>query len=99
VNHSILVFKALADDNRLAILKALQEGEQCGCNLLEVLDIGQPTLSHHMKLLVDCGLVASRKEGKWTYYSISETALMTVIDFANENLSRSATYYQHCKCD
>lgn len=63
--------KALADENRLAIMLALQHGEKCGCVLLEELNISQPTLSHHMKLLCDSELVTGRKEGKWMYYSIS----------------------------
>ena len=63
--------KALTDENRLAIMLALQHGEKCGCDLLEELNITQPTLSHHMKILVDSGLVNDRKEGKWHYYSIN----------------------------
>ena len=63
--------KALADENRLAIMLLLQQGEKCGCVLLEELKITQPTLSHHMKLLCDCDFVIGRKEGKWMYYSIS----------------------------
>lgn len=63
--------KALADENRLAIMLSLQHGEKCGCVLLEELNITQPTLSHHMKLLCDSYLVTGRKEGKWMYYSIS----------------------------
>jgi len=72
-NHlgNALVFKALCDENRLIILEMLQSGEKCACVLLEQLAISQPTLSHHMKILVDSGIVAARKEGKWTYYSIS----------------------------
>ena len=65
--------KALADENRLAIMLLLQQREKCGCVLLEELKITQPTLSHHMKLLCDCGFVIGRKEGKWMYYSISPT--------------------------
>ena len=65
------VFKAFCDENRLVILEMLQSGEKCACVLLEKLDITQPTLSHHMKILCDSGIVLSRKEGKWTYYSIS----------------------------
>ena len=65
------VFKALCDEQRLMILEMLQSGEKCACMLLEGLEIAQPTLSHHMKVLVDSGLVAARKEGKWTYYSFS----------------------------
>lgn len=67
------VFKAFCDENRLMILDMLQGGEKCACVLLEKLNITQPTLSHHMKILCDSGIVASRKEGKWTHYSISES--------------------------
>jgi len=63
--------KALADENRLAIMLSLQHGEKCACLLLEELKISQPTLSHHMRLLRDSGLVHGRKEGKWMHYSIS----------------------------
>ena len=63
--------KALADENRLAIMLSLQKGEKCGCILLEELNITQPTLSHHMRILCDSGLVIGRKEGKWMHYSIS----------------------------
>lgn len=66
------VFKAFCDENRLMILELLQSGERCACDLLENLDIGQSTLSHHMKILCDSGVVSARKEGKWTHYSISE---------------------------
>lgn len=65
------VFKALSDENRLLILKLLQSGERCSCNLLDDMQIGQSTLSHHMKVLCDSGIVEGRKEGKWTHYSIS----------------------------
>ena len=63
--------KALTDENRLAIMLALQHGEKCGCVLLEELNITQPTLSHHMKILADSGLVDYYKEGTWIHYSIS----------------------------
>ena len=66
------VFKALCDPNRVRILELLQTGEVCACALLEQLEISQPTLSHHMKVLCDSGLVTGRKEGKWMHYSISE---------------------------
>jgi len=65
------VFKAFCDENRLQILELLQTGEKCACVLLEDLNISQPTLSHHMKILCDSGIVTGRKEGKWTHYSIS----------------------------
>lgn len=65
------VFKAFCDDNRLMILEMLQSGEKCACKLLQALSISQSTLSHHMKILCDSGIVTSRKEGKWTHYSIN----------------------------
>ena len=64
--------KALADENRLAIMMSLRQREKCACYLLKELNISQSTLSHHMKLLCDSGLVDYRKEGKWIHYSFSE---------------------------
>lgn len=66
------VFKAFDDVNRLQILEMLRESEKCACVILEDLQISQSTLSHHMKILCDSGIVTGRKEGKWTYYSISK---------------------------
>ena len=67
----VLICKALGDPNRMEIVKMLSDQEKCGCKLLEKFDITQPTLSHHMKILVDSGLVNDRKEGKWHYYTIN----------------------------
>lgn len=64
------VFKALCDENRLRILELLRGGERCACKLLEELHIGQSTLSHHMRILCDSGIVVGRKEGKWVHYRI-----------------------------
>jgi len=65
------LFKALGDTNRLLILDMLCRGERCACKILEKFRITQPTLSHHMKILCDCGIVNKRKDGKWMYYSIN----------------------------
>ena len=64
------VFKAFCDENRLRILELLRSGEKCACVLLDDLHITQSTLSHHMKILCDAGIVQGRKEGKWVDYSI-----------------------------
>ena len=64
------VFKAFCDENRLQILGLLRSGEKCACKLLDELQIGQSTPSHHMKILCDSGVVRGRKEGKWVHYSI-----------------------------
>lgn len=66
-----LIFKAFCDESRLRIIEQLQRGEMCACNLLEELPISQSTLSHHMKILIESGVVKSRKDGKWVYYSMS----------------------------
>lgn len=65
------IFKAFCDENRVRILQLLSSDEKCACRLLEEIDVTQPTLSHHMKILCDSGIVTGRKEGKWMYYSIS----------------------------
>ena len=67
------IFKALGDENRIKILTLLHTGERCACRLQEALNISQPTLSHHMRILLDAGLVSGRKEGKWIHYSLSES--------------------------
>ena len=64
------VLKAFCDENRLTILQMLCSGEKCACRLQSALAIGQSTLSHHMKILCDAGIVQARKDGKWAYYSI-----------------------------
>lgn len=81
------VFKAFCDENRLQILEMLRGGEKCGCKLLEELKISQSTLSHHMKILCDSGIVSGRKVGKWTHYSIdrqgSERAAVLLLELTN----------------
>ena len=69
--RNVKVFKAFSDENRLMILNLLRSGEKCACVILEELDIAQSTLSHHMKILCESGIVGYHKEGKWTYYFIS----------------------------
>ncbi len=85
------VFKAFCDENRLAILQLLCTGEKCACRLLEKLAIGQSTLSHHMKVLCESGMVKARRDGRWMYYSIDreggETAaalLRTYVTVVND---------------
>ena len=79
-NHSdnTMVFKAFCDETRLRILELLKSGEKCACRLLEELEIGQSTLSHHMKILCNSGVVIARKEGKWSYYSIDKEGVEAV---------------------
>lgn len=74
------VFKALCDERRLEILEILQGGERCACKLLDELPIGQSTLSHHMRILCDSGIVGYRREGKWTHYSINKNGSAFALD-------------------
>lgn len=67
------VFKALCDEKRLAILDLLRSGEKCACVLIDQMEIGQSSLSYHMKILCESGVVQSRQEGKWTHYRLSES--------------------------
>ena len=84
-------FKALGDENRIHILRILQSGERCACKLLEELQITQPTLSHHMRILCDSGIVNGRKEGKWMYYSISEEGAKAAADYLTVVVNRTYT--------
>ena len=85
------VFKAFCDETRLMVLSHLQDGEKCACVLLARVSVSQPTLSHHMKVLVESGIVAARKEGKWMYYSISQEGSEKAIALLKELTAVSAT--------
>lgn len=65
------VFKALGNPYRLQALEMLRSGEKCACTLNDAIGLCPSTLSHHMKILVDSGLVNARQQGKWVHYSIS----------------------------
>lgn len=95
------IFKAFCDENRLKIIDLLSSGEKCACILLEELSIGQSTLSHHMKILVDSGIVKGRKEGKWIYYSLDDCGC-DVAKTEMENLLKKTdnnSKIYSCKCD
>ena len=91
------MFKAFCDENRLQILEMLREGEKCACHILEEMQITQPTLSHHMKILCDAGVVVGRKEGKWMHYSISEIGLENVMNYLNEFMKNTKMCDRNCR--
>jgi ArsR family transcriptional regulator, arsenate/arsenite/antimonite-responsive transcriptional repressor len=68
----IQVMKAMSDPNRVKILKMLQHKSLCVCELRSALGIAQPTVSNHLKVLEEAGLVASRKDGLWVNYFVSD---------------------------
>ena len=78
------VFKAFCDEKRLAVLELLRGGEKCACELLEQMDISQSTLSHHMKILCESGVVIGRRDGKWMHYSISKSGAENAKELIDE---------------
>lgn len=88
------VFKALGDTTRLRIIEMLSCGELCACKILESFQITQPTLSYHMKILIECGLVKSKKEGSWIQYS-NNTELIEIIKKYWNNIT---TEQENCIC-
>ena len=92
-----LLFKAFCDENRQQILELLRGGEKCACRLLEELSISQPTLSHHMKILCDSGIVLGRKEGKWMHYRISLSGVQIAREYLTE-LTATQTSGEETPC-
>lgn len=76
-----LAMKALSDETRLKIYDMLANGELCACKILEEFNISQSTLSYHMKILCDSGLVNGKKDGIWMKYSINEINLSVISGF------------------
>jgi len=87
--QNALIFKAFCDESRLRIIDLIKQGETCSCVLLEDLTITQPTLSHHMKILIDGGIVTFRKQGKYTMYSLSTEGLNESMRIMEEILKTS----------
>lgn len=78
------IFKALCDARRLRILELLQSGEKCACVLIEEMNMPQSSLSYHMKILCESGIVVGREEGKWTHYKICKTGSGRAIELLKE---------------
>lgn len=78
--RSAELFHALSDPTRLAVLDLLRTGERCVCELQTEIDASQSRLSFHLRVLKDAGLVADRKEGRWSFYALSPDALAEVHD-------------------
>lgn len=93
------VFKAFCDSNRLMILELLQSGEKCACILLENLKISQSTLSHHMKILCESGIVTARNEGKWTHYSISSSGTAAAKELLDTLTMVTDESEEDCSCN
>lgn len=75
------IFKALSEEGRLKILKFISGCERCACEVQEQLDLTQPTISHHMKILTQAGIINSEKKGRWMHYSINKEKMLEVSEF------------------
>ena len=72
------LFHALSDPTRLGIIEQLRGGEQCVCDLTDILETGQSRLSFHLKTLKDAGLLRDRRQGRWIYYSLEPHAIAEI---------------------
>jgi len=81
-------FKAFSDTTRLRILKLLVLSEMCVCDIVHILDMTQPAISHHLKLLKSMRLVKYRKAGKYVYYSLSDDHIHQIITAGFDHIKR-----------
>lgn len=70
------IFKALSEETRLRILKLLEHGELCVCDIVAALGMVQPKVSFHLNVLKEAGFLKDKKQGRWTYYSLDTTDLL-----------------------
>lgn len=80
------IFKVIGDTNRLKIIEILRSGENCQCDIIPLISQSQPTVSRHLKLLEDAGLVVSRKVGTKMYYKVTDDRVFDIIDALNHEL-------------
>ena len=88
------VFKVISDESRLRIINMLSCGSMCACEILEKLDISQSTLSYHMKILTDSGLVGAVRDGSWMRYAVNKNRVKEVLLFF-DNLTSDK---ESCAC-
>ena len=79
MKDALRIFGALSDGNRLRILYALRHGELCVCQLIDLLGLSPSTVSKHLSILRDAGLLDSRKEGRWVHYRMADRTVFPII--------------------
>ncbi len=80
------IFKVIGDSNRLKIIEILRAGENCQCEIIPHIAQSQPTVSRHLKLLEEAGLLSSRKEGTKMFYEVVDSRVFNVIDALDVDL-------------
>jgi ArsR family transcriptional regulator, lead/cadmium/zinc/bismuth-responsive transcriptional repressor len=83
------MFKALSDGTRLKILLSVAERELCVCELGEVLSMSAPAVSHHLRMLKDLGLVRTRRDRKWVYYTLDDDHVRVLLQTAVAHLQHT----------
>jgi DNA-binding transcriptional ArsR family regulator len=78
------VFKVLGDSNRLRIIEFLRDGEKCQCEIIPVLEQSQPTVSRHLRLLEEAGLIQSKRDGNRMLYKVVDEGVFKVVDILND---------------
>ncbi len=91
-------FHALSDGTRLQIIERLSEGEQCVCDLTNMLDTTQSRLSFHLKTLKDAGILTDRRDGRWVYYSLNAEVIEEVDQFVGSLKTHSRRLRYASKC-
>src|SRR5262245_45395955 len=91
-------FHALGDETRLQIIDRLSEGEQCVCDLTDLLETKQSLLSFHLKTLKDAGILKDRRDGRWVYYSLNPDALAFLEQFLGTLKERGRKPHVVRKC-
>lgn len=74
-----VILKAIADPKRLKIINLLAVKSMCACEILEHFDFTQPTLSHHLKILENTGIITVKKRSQWHYYAINEMIVKDIV--------------------
>lgn len=87
------MMKAIAEPNRLQIVDMISTGEKCACDLLDNFNFTQPTLSHHMKVLIAAGIVSARKDGKWHYYSLDQKNIKVFESLTNQIFKKNVVVH------
>ena len=83
------ITKALADENRIRVLLALRGGELCACQITELFGLAPSTMSKHMSILYQAGLVDSRKEGRWIYFRLPDGEAPATVKNAIDWISKA----------
>ncbi len=105
MENVLVVLKALSDETRLRILKLLERGELCVCDIVAALGTAQPKVSFHLNALKDAGLISDRKEGRWIHYSLDGSDIFrrfivlsvlerTSDDMSSEDMNRLTEFMQ-----